>query len=132
MNRRQFVKALLGTAAAAAILPKLDLLPEAVPEAVAAPVGWAATGATFVKGDIFSISGVYLMHPITGKTLPHLAKFVVVSDVMDTNEPQIVPQMRINGPYRNVSNFPADDARIVNALTGGPPLPIAMEWSEIT
>ncbi len=119
MNRRGFIKALLGTAAAVAVLPQLDLLPEAELPA------WTAGAATFTKGDIFTISGVYARHPITQRVIHgRLQQFVITADVVSSTvtfkeaEPQIYPRLIADGPYANVSNLPSADAELMPLYTG--------------
>lgn len=108
MNRRDFVKALLSTVAAAAVLPHLESFAEAM-----APRWWKGA-ETLTRGDIFCISGVYARNPKTYAVTDHLQHFVITADVVNEgDEPRIAPQMITEGPYANVSNLPGDDAELL-------------------
>ncbi len=91
MNRRGFIGALLGTAGAIVLDPeralwkpgKLISIPKA-PEIVTLGQ-WPRM---LVKGDIFTIEGIYQVNPITLKKL-HLKKFIVTD--VDNNTWSVSP-----------------------------------------
>lgn len=79
--------------------------------------GWDAS-ATIKAGDVFTISGVYAVNPVTKATLPHLQQFVVRSDVTasgtttNTTTLTISPPIIASGAWQTVSATPSDDATI--------------------
>lgn len=74
---------------------------------------------TVLKGSVFTIAGVYAVHPITKTTLSHLQQFVVTADVTASGvsdaDVAISPTIygSTSGSLQNVSALPADDAAIV-------------------
>lgn len=77
--------------------------------------GWtAAAAARVVKGDVFTIAGVYDVNPVTKATLPILKQFVVVnngsSDGLGNLTLTIAPQIITSGAFQTVSAAPADNA----------------------
>lgn len=77
--------------------------------------GWSSGASNLNQGDVFTIAGVYALHPNTKDTLAHLQQFVVTADISDTAgdmELAIEPGIIVAGPYRNVSAAPADNAAI--------------------
>lgn len=72
-------------------------------------------GNTIKKGDIFTIAGVYAVHPETKTAYGHLQQFVVTADAtfgaLDVTI-SISPEIITTGAYQNVSAGPADDAAI--------------------
>jgi hypothetical protein len=80
--------------------------------------GWT-TSSGLKKGDVFTISGVYDVNPVTKSTLPHLKQFVVVSNVTtaasaaNTTSIVISPPIITTGPYQTVSADVTNDTAIV-------------------
>jgi hypothetical protein len=80
--------------------------------------GWT-TNSLIRAGDVFTITGVYDVNPVTKATLPHLKQFVVVSNVTTnttgTNTTTVVisPPLITTGPYQTVSADMADSATLV-------------------
>lgn len=77
--------------------------------------GWtAAAAARVVKGDVFTIAGVYDVNPVTKATLSILKQFVVVSngssDGLGNLTMTIAPQIITSGAFQTVSVAPADNA----------------------
>lgn len=77
--------------------------------------GWtSAAAARVVKGDVFTIAGVYDVNPVTKATLPILKQFVVVnngsSDGSGNLTLTISPQIITSGAFQTVSAAPADNA----------------------
>ncbi|NGX95118.1 MAG: hypothetical protein G4V63_07785 [Candidatus Afipia apatlaquensis] len=77
--------------------------------------GWtAAAAARVVKGDVFTIAGVYDVNPVTKATLPILKQFVVVSNGSSDGSGNltltIAPQIITSGAFQTVSAAPADNA----------------------
>lgn len=74
---------------------------------------------TVAAGSIFTIAGVYDVHPLTKAVLPTLKQFVVVTGgtASGVSDIDIVISPTIYGPtsgsLQNVSALPADDAAIV-------------------
>ena len=84
--------------------------------------GWSSGSSALKQGDVFTIAGVYALHPNTKDTLDHLQQFVVLEDISDTSgakEISIEPGIITAGPYRNVSAVPADNAAISVVGTAG-------------
>lgn len=86
--------------------------------------GWT-TNKAIKKGDVFTISGVYAVNPVTKQTLDFLQQFTVVSDATtaasEANDTDLVisPAIITSGPYQTVSAAPADDAVITPLGTAG-------------
>jgi hypothetical protein len=80
--------------------------------------GWT-TNSGLKAGDVFTISGVYDVNPVSKATLPHLRQFVVVSNVTtatsasNTTSIVISPPIITTGPYQTVSADVANDTAIV-------------------
>jgi hypothetical protein len=79
--------------------------------------GWtAAAAARVVKGDTFTIAGVFDVNPVTKATLPFLKQFVVVSngssDASGNLTLTIAPQIITSGAFQNCSAAPADNAAL--------------------
>lgn len=74
-------------------------------------------------GDVFTISGVKAVNPITKAVLPYDAQFVVMSDTNSNGggvaTPTISPPIIVSGAYQTVSAVPADNAPITIMGTGG-------------
>ena len=81
--------------------------------------GWSAT-ETLKQGDVFTISTVYAVNPVSKATLPYLQQFVVKADVTVTNgdsEVTISPPIITSGAYQTVSEAAADGDTITNLGT---------------
>ena len=127
MNRRNFLSALIAAGTAAAVDPerllwtpgrKLISIPK--PPLVE---DWTVQLRRLKRGDVFTISGVYMINqhtgeqvlyrnPVNGREVRRLERFVVTSDFTGTIEPNLFPPIIPYGPHRNVSNAPAPDARV--------------------
>lgn len=79
--------------------------------------GWT-TSKGLKAGDVFEISGVYDVNPVTKATLPHLKQFAIVSNVTtnasgaSATNIVITPPIVTTGPYQNVSADCANDTTI--------------------
>lgn len=79
--------------------------------------GWDAS-CTIKQGDVFTISGVFAVNPVTKATLAHLQQFVVKSDVTangtttSSTTLTISPPIITSGAFQTVSAVAADDATI--------------------
>lgn len=79
--------------------------------------GWT-TNSGLKEGDVFTISGVYAVNPITKATLNFLRQFRIVSNVTtnvsaaSATTISISPAIITSGPYQNVSGAPANDTAI--------------------
>lgn len=89
--------------------------------------------ATITAGTVFTIAGVFAVHPETKTSLGYLQQFVVTADVTATAggaaaavpiSPAIVP----TGPFQNVTNAAADNQAITifGAASGAYDLSFAM------
>ncbi len=76
------------------------------------------TNKAIKKGDVFTISGVYAVNPVTKQTQDFLQQFVVVTGattataVGNNTDIVISPPIITSGPYQTVSAAPADNATI--------------------
>lgn len=75
------------------------------------------SGNTWTKGTVFTIAGVYAVHPVTKKTYNFLKQFVVAANVTFTGgEADVTVTEEIytsaSGGLQTVSAFPADNAAI--------------------
>ncbi|TXH18927.1 MAG: hypothetical protein E6R03_01330 [Hyphomicrobiaceae bacterium] len=75
-----------------------------------------ANTGTVKKGEVFTIAGVYAVHPVTKAVLPDLQQFVATADkTADSNgyaTLDISPAMYTTGGQQNISAFPQDGAAI--------------------
>lgn len=83
--------------------------------------------ATIEKGSVFTIAGVYAVHPITKEAYPYLQQFVVTADVTETASNQVTVSISptiygpTSGSLQNVSALPADESTVTflgSASTG--------------
>lgn len=87
--------------------------------------GWTNSTTGILKaGDVFTITGVYAVNPVSKATLPFLRQFAVVADANSgaSTGPAaltITPPIIVSGAFQTVSNAPADDAPIQVMGTGG-------------
>ena len=82
--------------------------------------GWTSGATTLNAGDIFTISGVYMVNPQTKQTIATLQQFTVastVSDVAGTVTMSVYPAIVTTGGFQNVSRAPASGDAI-NMLGG--------------
>lgn len=83
--------------------------------------GWTASSAILKKGDIFTLAGVFRVHPETKTSTGVLQQFVVTADVsadgLGNATVAISPSIVTSGATQNVSGSPADNAAITVAGT---------------
>jgi hypothetical protein len=98
--------------------------------------GAGQTGATLsvdtgagapAEGDVFTIQGVYRVHPETKQSTGVLQQFVVGKNATTTSWP-ISPAIVTAGAGQNVSGAPADNAQISVAGTAATPHGISMGY----
>jgi hypothetical protein len=64
-----------------------------------------------VKGDVFTISGVFMVHPETRQSTGVLQQFTVTANYAGgAGDISISPPITASGAYQTVSNVPADNA----------------------
>lgn len=86
--------------------------------------GWT-TNKAIKKGDVFTISGVFAVNPVSKQALDFLQQFTVMSDATtaasegDDTDLVISPPIITSGPYQTVSAAPANDAVITPLGTAG-------------
>ena len=79
--------------------------------------GWT-TNSGLKEGDVFTISGVYAVNPVTKATLNFLRQFRITANVTtnvsaaSATTLSISPAIITSGPYQNVSAAPANDTAI--------------------
>lgn len=82
-------------------------------------VDGVTSGATITKGTVFTIAGVYDVHPITKQTLTNLKQFTVLADVTETSGNSVTLSISpaiyytSTDPRQNVSAAPVDEAALV-------------------
>jgi len=100
--------------------------------------GASQAGATLIvdtganapaQGDVFTIAGVFRVHPETKQSTSVLQQFVVGSGATATSWP-ISPAIVTSGAGQNVSAAPADNAAITIAGTAGTPHGISMAYQK--
>jgi hypothetical protein len=78
--------------------------------------GYGAATQTVAEGEIFTIAGVYKVHPETKQTLSVLQQFTTLSSYTasgsSTTAVGVSPAMYTTGPFHNVSAFPSDGAAV--------------------
>lgn len=79
--------------------------------------GLTTTTGTVTKGSVFTVAGVYAVHPQTKETLEDLQQFVVTADATADGSGyatlSVSPAMYTTGSLKNISGFPTDG----NAIT---------------
>lgn len=78
-------------------------------------VGGVAGADTFKKGQVFTIAGVYAVHPLTGTALPWLRQFVVTADTTSggaTVAVPVYPAIKAAAPGATVNALPANGAAL--------------------
>ena len=86
------------------------------------------TGANApAAGDVFTISGVFRVHPETKQSTGILQSFVVGTGATSTSWP-ISPAIVTSGPTQNVAAAPADNAPITVAGTASTPHGLSMAY----
>ncbi len=79
--------------------------------------GYSVASPTAKKGDVFTIAGVFDVHPETRQAYSHLKQFVVTADTSGTSNAianiPFSPAWNVSGVYQNISALPADGAVVV-------------------
>lgn len=81
-------------------------------------VDGVTSAATIKKGSVFTISGVYAVHPQTKVAYPFLKQFTVAADVTESSGNSVVIPITepiyssASGSLQNVSALPADEAPV--------------------
>lgn len=76
-------------------------------------VGGLTAGDTITKGTVFTIAGVFAVHPLTGQPYAQLQQFVVTGDFVATGATGsigIYPALKAAAPNKTVSALPANGA----------------------
>jgi len=81
---------------------------------------WTGSADLLKTGDVFTISGVYAVNPISGESTGQLRKFVVTANVTSmetvstagTVAVHIDPPLIHTGPYKTIDTVPASQATI--------------------
>jgi len=89
------------------------------------------TGAGLpVQGDIFTIAGVFRVHPETKQSTGILQQFVIGSGTVTTTSFPISPAIVTSGPLQNVSASPANGAAITFSGTVSTNYGISMAYQK--
>lgn len=78
-------------------------------------IGGLANGDTFLKGQVFTIAGVFQVHPLTGVAYTNLQQFVVTADVTAAAATAVIPiypAITPAFPNKTVSASPANAAAL--------------------
>ena len=115
ISRRAFLQRCVMGSVALALASRLPGIAWAPPR-LTVPDGIYA-GETLRAGDMFTIEGRHVLHPITRQPLPLLQRFVVTADVEAGPIPDslIYPTLRTDGPYANTSISAYAPAAVVAA-----------------
>jgi hypothetical protein len=86
--------------------------------------GWASGSTALVKGDVFTIAGVYSVNPVSYTSTGRLQQFVVTANTSDVTGNiaalPISPSIITSGQLQTVSNSPAASSPInLIGSTGG-------------
>ncbi len=84
------------------------------------------TGTTLLKGDVFTVAGVYAVNPVTGLSTGQLRQFVVTADATaasNEGDVYVSPAVVVSGAFKNVTGATADitgipNDAIVTVMTG--------------
>lgn len=94
--------------------------------------GWTNSSPVLKAGDVFTITGVFRVHPETKQSTGVQQQFVVRADGTSNGSGvaslQISPAIVTTGAAQNVSGAPADNAPIQVAGTGGAAHGISMAY----
>lgn len=74
-------------------------------------LGNLTNGDTITKGTVFTVAGVYAVHPLTGEPYAHLQQFVVTANFTAsgaTGTIDIYPPIKAASPNKTVSALPAN------------------------
>ena len=75
------------------------------------------SGGTLKKGDVFTVAGVFAVHPVTKQAYPFLQQFVVTADNTASGTAYtgvaFSPAVYTTGGRQNVSAFPTNGSAIV-------------------
>ncbi len=79
--------------------------------------GYSVAAPTALKGDVFTIVGVYDVHPETKQAYSHLKQFVVTANTTGSSNAianiPFSPAWNVSGVYQNISALPADNAIVL-------------------
>jgi len=88
--------------------------------------GWASGTGTVATGDVFTMAGVYEVHPQTRISTGRLMQFVCNAGLTATGTAMtipITPTIRASGVNQNVNATPANDAALTFMGTAGTQYP---------
>jgi P22 coat protein - gene protein 5 len=96
--------------------------------------GWTASTAALKQGDIFTIAGVFRVHPETKQSTGILQSFVATANATADGSGNLTipisPAIVTSGAAQNVSGSPADNASISVSGTGGTAYGISMAYQK--
>jgi hypothetical protein len=96
--------------------------------------GWTASTAALKQGDIFTIAGVFRVHPETKQSTGILQSFVATANATADGSGNLTipisPAIVTSGAAQNVSGSPADNAVISVSGTGGTAYGISMAYQK--
>ena len=101
--------------------------------------GAGQTGATLtvsggtgvpVQGDVFTIAGVFRVHPETKQSTGVLQQFVIAAGTATTGSFPISPAIVTSGPMQNVSNSPGAAQQITFSGSAGVNYGISMAYQK--
>jgi hypothetical protein len=96
--------------------------------------GWTASTAALKQGDVFTVAGVFRVHPETKASTGILQQFVATAngtaDGSGNLTVQISPAIVTSGAAQNVSGSPADNVAISVSGTGSTAYGISMAYQK--
>lgn len=94
--------------------------------------GWGNSSAVLKKGDVFTVAGVFRVHPETKQSTGVLQQFVVTADVSSNGSGvasvPISPAIVASGAGQTVSGAPGDNAQITVAGTASTAHGVSMAY----
>jgi hypothetical protein len=86
-----------------------------VPGASVITDGWNSAATTINAGDKIQFENVFMVHPVNGRIYADRMTFTQLVDVSDSTGAitlTLDPPLELAGPYRNVSQLPANDGKV--------------------
>ncbi|MDB5439971.1 MAG: hypothetical protein JWM33_2398 [Caulobacteraceae bacterium] len=96
--------------------------------------GWTASTAALKRGDVFTVAGVFKVHPETKASTGILQQFVATADGTADGSGNLTvaisPTIVTSGASQNVSGSPADNVAITVAGTGSTAHGVSMAYQK--
>ena len=131
MNRRAFLQTLAAAVAGATLDPERLLWRPGAKSIFLPPPPSLLAPTELLRGDLFTIEGVYAINPMTYAPIERLQQFVITADITAGTPVDrcMSPHIVADGPYRNVNRAPFHDAKVQPFLMGRT-MQLDAEWSD--